>query len=112
MAQRVLRGAGYSVLVAADGNEALELYRAHGDQIDLILLDVIMPGPDGKAVYKQVRLHNPTLPVLFCSGYSGGSISEHLVEDMPVNLLQKPFKTEELLFLVRELLDRAALMER
>ena len=112
VALRVLRGAGYSVLVASDGKQALDMFRAHADRIDLILLDVIMPGPDGRLVYEQVRRQSPTLPVLFCSGYSGGSVGEYLVEDMPVNLLQKPFKTEELLFMVRELLDRAALMER
>jgi PAS domain S-box-containing protein len=108
MAERVLRHAGYSVLVAGDGEEAVREFEAHRDRIDLVLLDVIMPKRGGKVVYEHIRGLAPRLPVLFCSGYSGGSLGEYLEAGKPVRLLQKPFLADELLLKVRELLDRAS----
>jgi len=108
LAERVLRQAGYTVLTAGDGEQAIRVFEENASRIGLVLLDVVMPGRDGKFVFQHIRGRHVGLPVLFCSGYSGGGIGEVMDNQPQVNLLQKPFKAEDLLFMVRELLDRAS----
>jgi CheY-like chemotaxis protein len=108
MAVRVLREAGYSVLTASDGEEAISLLQAQGDRVDLVLLDVIMPKRDGRAVYETIRERMGALPVLFCSGYSSGSLGNSWIHDERVRMLQKPYMAEDLLREVRSILDGEA----
>ncbi len=64
----ILERAGYTVLTATDGEEALRVFEEHADKIDLVLLDVIMPKLGGKAVFERVREKRPRVRVLFSSG--------------------------------------------
>ncbi len=104
---RVLRGAGYTVLEAADGEEALRLAGSRG-AIDLLVSDVVMPHMGGEDLAGKLRAAHPGLKVLFVSGYteSGGALRGALDENMA--FLQKPFTPRALAGKIRELLDRPA----
>jgi PAS domain S-box-containing protein len=104
---RLLRQAGYSVLFAKDGLEAVELYREQGHEIDLLLLDVVMPRMGGAEALKQIRRERPEIPVVFCSGYSENAIHDDFVLPAGVRLVQKPYKPNDLLREIREALEAA-----
>jgi DNA-binding response OmpR family regulator len=108
LGERILKKAGYQVLTATDGIEALSLFEEHGDKIDLALLDVVMPKLGGPAVIEKIRSKHPELPVLFTSGYMSTPM---LPELGAVHLIQKPFNTKQLLEKVRELLDGQSVVQ-
>ena len=93
----MLQSRGYRALVARDGVEACELFDAHADDIDLVLLDVMMPRRPGKAVFEHVRSRRPTLPVVFSSGYAAQAIDASILAEEAVFLLQKPYSADVLL---------------
>jgi CheY-like chemotaxis protein len=106
LAKRALEGYGYTVLAAANANQAIELFRQHIDAIALLISDVIMPGITGPALYRELAKEAPGLKVLFLSGYTGSMVQGRgVVQDAP--FLQKPFTLGELALKVREVLDRA-----
>lgn len=103
---RTLERAGYQVLVANDGREAVKLCQAH-DEIDLALLDVVMPVLSGPDAARQLAEIRPQLPVLFSSGYNNpAQFSTGMPEGATV--LKKPYRVEDLLRVVRQALDAAA----
>jgi PAS domain S-box-containing protein len=106
---RVLGNAGYRLLTAHDGREAWELFQAHQGEIDLLLLDVMMPHRSGRDVHRQIQQVRPQLPVIFCSGYDPETAHVHFTEEGGFPFLQKPFDPDELLRTVRRVLDREAL---
>jgi two-component system, cell cycle sensor histidine kinase and response regulator CckA len=99
----ILCAAGYTVLSAASASEALSLYGGHQSNVDLLLTDVILPGENGRALARKLRLHHPELNVLFITGYAEQleAVGEEMTECLP-----KPFSTEVLLKKIRELLDQ------
>lgn len=99
-----LRQAGYTVLEARNGDEALALCTACMERIHLLLTDVIMPGMNGRQVSKQVLMHHPGLAVLFMSGYTDDAILRHGVLEAQMPFLQKPFTPSKLRIKVREAL--------
>jgi len=101
----VLGASGYTVLTAADGEEALRVWERHAREVDLLVLDVVMPRMGGRAVLQHVRSQSPHMPVLFVSGYSPASIHSGFVLDEGLRLLNKPFHPADLLRRVREALD-------
>jgi PAS domain S-box-containing protein len=106
LSRSVLTHAGYTVFTAADGEQAMEVFDEHGDEIDLALLDVVMPKLGGRAVFEKIRAKRPELPVLFSSGYSMNAIHTNFVLDEGLTLIQKPYQRADLLRKVRETLDR------
>lgn len=112
LAVRILESAGYKVLLAADGQEALELFEKHATEIDLLLLDVVMPRMGGKAVYDTVHQRWPNVRYLFMTGYSSSAIHTDFVLEEGLNLLQKPYDLGTLLQKIREILDRAPADQR
>jgi CheY-like chemotaxis protein len=70
IASVILQGLGFTVLTAADGSEALQVYRAHKDEIVCVLLDLTMPKMNGDEAFRRMRAVNPDVKVLLCSGYS------------------------------------------
>jgi PAS domain S-box-containing protein len=102
LTRTILENAGYKVITARNGEEALELFRRHGDRIDMALLDVIMPGVDGPLVAERLRRSRSDVPVLYASGYS----TSRLTLGEQEALVRKPFSREVLLQKVRALLDR------
>lgn len=105
LAVRALREAGYQTITAGDGEEAVELFEQHGDSIDLVLLDVVMPRLNGRAAYQRMAATRPDLRAVFCSGYDPTTGDAGLLADEGLRLLQKPFDPPTLLRAVREALD-------
>jgi len=97
-AQAVLERAGFRVLLAEDGEQAMALFDEHADTIDLALLDVVMPKKTGRAVLDSMRVRNPSLPVLFSSGYSYEILSTEPTQVTRFDVIDKPFKAAELLW--------------
>jgi PAS domain S-box-containing protein len=107
VATRMLREQGYHVLVAANGDEALQLARSHAkDKIHLLVTDVVMPRLSGKVVAEQLKVFQPDMKVLFISGYADDTIVHHGAVDATLAFLQKPFSPALLAHKVREVLDK------
>lgn len=107
LAKKILKSAGYTVLEARNGTEAVNLFKEHGKGIQMAILDVVMPGMGGHVAYKQMREMCPGFKALFVSGYSADGIHTDFVLDKDLNLIQKPFNREALLHAVRRVLDQA-----
>jgi CheY-like chemotaxis protein len=103
LARTVLEAAGYRVLEARDGREALALDEAQGDGIDLCLFDVVMPGMGGREALEAIRARRPGRRAVFMSGYAPDAAGRAWPLDAP--LLGKPFLPRDLLLRVREALD-------
>jgi PAS domain S-box-containing protein len=106
LCKTLLEYGGYTVIVAEDGAEAVRLFDEHADEIDMALLDVMMPKLGGGAVYEHIHQARPDIPVLFASGYSMSAIHTNFVLDQGLALIQKPYQCDELLRKVREVLDQ------
>jgi CheY-like chemotaxis protein len=103
----ILKATGYKVLLAKNGQEAIEICQAYGGTIDLMLTDVVMPGMNGKMVADNLKPFRPEMQVLFMSGYTDDSIIHHGVLDPGTNFLDKPFTVDALTSKVSETLNRA-----
>lgn len=103
---RILEDAGYSVLVARDGEEAIQLLSRNADRIDIALLDVIMPKKNGRAVYEAIRAQGNSMPVLLTSGYSENMLGTNYLPDADFTLLHKPYRKVDLLRRLQECLER------
>jgi len=101
----VLQDAGYEVLEAVDGQEAVEAYQRNRDRIHLVILDVVMPKKNGVAAYGEIFSIKPGVRTLFTSGYTPETINRSGVFDMKVPFIQKPITPGLLLKKVRETLD-------
>ncbi len=102
----MLEDAGYEVIAARDGEDALELFMAHAAEVKLLMLDVVMPRMDGRALFENIRELKPAVPVLFCSGHPASVLESEYMFKVTGDLLQKPFRAHELLTRVRAILDR------
>jgi two-component system cell cycle sensor histidine kinase/response regulator CckA len=107
IAARLLRGRGYEVIEARDGEEALELARANAGRIDLMISDVSMPGMDGPALLKAARPFLAAAPVMFISGYAESEFSDLLEGETGVSFLAKPLQLQSLAERVKERLRGA-----
>ena len=105
LSRRVLEGFGYTVIEAADGEEALKRYSERTGPVDLLILDAIMPHRNGKEVYDAIRAANPEIPALFMSGYTAEIIRSKGMLDPGVHFLSKPVSPTELLTKVSEILE-------
>jgi two-component system cell cycle sensor histidine kinase/response regulator CckA len=101
---QMLRQGGHTVLDAADGFEALLLWQSHGDEISLLLTDVVMPGMDGGQLAQQITRIRPEVPVIFVSGYSHHA-TLHEVLPRGAHFLPKPFNHDTLNRKVRQALS-------
>lgn len=104
LAVEFLRRHGYDVLEAENGNRALELFAREGQQIDLVLTDVVMPGMNGPEMVQHLLAQRPELKILFMSGYTDDVLPHDSGLDT-WRLVQKPFSVEELVGKLRETLD-------
>jgi CheY-like chemotaxis protein len=101
---QMLQRAGYRTIAVANGKEAVRALRDTKEVVHLALLDVVMPEMGGPQAWEQMRELRPNLRVLFASGYADQRYREQLSEDAEV--LEKPFRMDELLRRVRSKLDR------
>ncbi len=104
--REVLARYGYNVIEAADGNEAVEKFGLNKSVIDLLILDSVMPGKNGRAAYDEIATINPEVKVFFMSGYTKDIILDKGIEDRRFDFLSKPVTPIELLKKVRQVLDR------
>ncbi len=104
----VLGREGYRLLVSHSAEEALVKVAAHIGAIDLVISDVVMPGMDGVELIRALRRTRPDLKAVLTSGYAGGAMARHQVVESGIPFLQKPFTSNGLSRLVREVLDAAA----
>jgi len=104
LARNALENAGFSVLEARDGLEAVERFEEKRDSIDLVLLDMTMPRMGGAEAFRRIRDLSPTVRVLLTSGYTQKESLESLADLPPDGFLQKPFRVRELTSRVRDLL--------
>jgi len=105
LAARILRDAGYTVLTASDGQEAVRIFNDHADEIDLTLFDVVMPRMGGKEALEKIHEIRPGLPHIFASGYSKNIVHTDFIQDHNLSLICKPYRTATLLGIVRKVLD-------
>ncbi len=103
---KILSDAGYRALEAADGYKAIDVFKKHKDIIDLVILDVVMPGKNGKEVLDEINDIDARTKAIFVSGYTGDIILEKGVQQDVVDFLQKPVSVTRLLAKVREVLDK------
>jgi PAS domain S-box-containing protein len=106
LVKEILEKYGYTVIVAVDGEDAVNRFAEHRDSIKLLVLDVIMPKKNGREVYDEIRKVRPDVQVLFSSGYTADILSRKgfLKEDR--QFISKPISSMDLLRRVREKLDK------
>ncbi len=103
--QIMLAEAGYHVIAASSTNEALALGTAPGVHIDLLLTDVVMPNMTGPQLAAELVRRVPDIEVLYMSGYFGDALTQYGLDEAAAALIHKPFKPDQLLKVVRDLLD-------
>ena len=108
LTERLLTGLGYTVFVAEDGVEALELFERRRDEIDLLLLDVVMPRAGGSDVHARVRAAGSAVPVVFMTGYSAEVAPHALGAETGSRVLYKPYDVDALSAAIRDALQQAA----
>jgi PAS domain S-box-containing protein len=106
--QELLQMMGYTVLTAENGKKAVEVYDHNKDNIDLLILDMVMPGMKGGEVFDEVKAINPNAKVLLSSGYSVDGEATEILHRGCNGFIQKPFHIEELSENIRQVLTRQA----
>ena len=105
--QELLEDMGYEVLLAKNGKEAVDLYRKNKDNIDIVLLDIMMPIMGGGEAYDRLRAINPNVKVLLWSGANVNDQATEMLGRGCCGFIQKPFSIEQLSRIIREILDKA-----
>ncbi|HEX8373346.1 MAG TPA: response regulator [Chthoniobacterales bacterium] len=106
LARMVLENSGYHVLEASSGDEALTLWQEKKDTVDLVLTDMVMPGSlSGPQVAQMMRADNPTLQVIYSSGYSMDSMVDTTGDTDPKSYLPKPYVPSTLIKAIKTRLD-------
>ncbi len=103
--KRMLEKLGYSVITAKGGKEAIELFSSNGKDIDMVILDMIMPEMNGEEVFRSIREVNPKIKVLLSSGYSVDGEARKILEQGCNGFIQKPFDLKELSMKLKGLMD-------
>jgi CheY-like chemotaxis protein len=105
-----LESYGYSVLLANSGAVAIELFEEHRDQIDLVLLDMLMPGMSGEETFRALRLIRPDVKVLLSTGYAPDEATQRFTEEGLAGFLRKPYDPDELAGEVQRIIERGSAM--
>lgn len=108
LAREILLRYGYSVLTAAGGDEAIGIYERRSGEIAAVILDMIMPGLDGRAVFRRLREMDPDVKVIASSGYSHDRDADDLLKQGAAGFVQKPYRISELIRVVGRALERRA----
>jgi CheY-like chemotaxis protein len=103
--EQALRGYGYVVSLAENGEQAVKLFQLKPDKIDLVILDMIMPKMDGEQALKEIRKLNESVPVIITSGYSDKEKLEAISQMKIAGIIHKPFRIDKLLTQIRTILD-------
>jgi two-component system cell cycle sensor histidine kinase/response regulator CckA len=103
---RILSHAGYTVLTAANGKEALDVYLRNKDKIELVILDLIMPEMGGVQCLQELLNSNPLAKVIVASGFSVEGPAKEALESGALAFVNKPYKVQQILKAVRQVLDK------
>ena len=106
LGRRMLQRAGFEVVVAADGREAIDKFTAGMESIDLVILDLTMPHFDGETCFRELRHMRPGVKVILSSGYDEQDIVSRFAGSGLAGFIQKPYTTGELLSKIREVLGK------
>lgn len=104
VAQKILERFGYSVLTACDGEEGVEVFRQHKDEVDAVLLDMVMPRMGGADAYAKIREICPNAHVILSSGYTKRETIGDLFGQAPIPFIEKPYSPEMLIAKIREVM--------
>ena len=105
LAQKILEGLNYNVLIADKPKEAMKIAKEHTDKIHLLISDVIMPEMNGRELSEYLQSFYPDLKCIFMSGYTANTIAHHGVLDEGMHFVQKPFSKKDLATIIRKVLD-------
>jgi two-component system cell cycle sensor histidine kinase/response regulator CckA len=103
--KRMLETRGYTVHEAGSGVEALEVIEELGDDIDIVVSDVVMPEMDGPTLLRELRKDYPDMKFIFVSGYAEDAFAKNLPEDAKFGFLPKPFSLKQLATAVKEVVE-------
>ena len=106
--RETLESQGYTVVLATDGEQAVREFQSRRNQIDLVLLDVVLPKLSGPEAYARICAVKPQVPVIFATGYSPDIALLEKVQQQGLPVLQKPYASKDLARKVRETLDQHA----
>jgi CheY-like chemotaxis protein len=101
---KILRHAGYRVISAGNGEDAVLKFREHAGDIDLLVFDVMMPGKNGKEAYNEIKKIKPAVKTIFMSGYSEDMATNREIQEEGLLFLQKPVIIPKLLEKIRDVL--------
>ena len=108
LAREMLEAFGYRVLLAQNGEEAVKIYAEHGNEIDLAILDMVMPKMGGRETFLKLKELNPKVKALLSTGYSRDGRAQAILRSGVKGFIQKPYQVYELLAEVRKVLDAKA----
>lgn len=111
MASRVLQTMGLTVTLAANGHEALEMFRDPEMKFDLILLDLTMPRMDGEECFRELRRVNTDVAVVMMSGYNEQEVSQRFSGKGVTAFIQKPFRVQQLNEVIKDLLPKKSTLK-
>jgi two-component system cell cycle sensor histidine kinase/response regulator CckA len=100
-----LSARGYTVLEAASGVEALDIFLKNDGKIDLVVSDVVMPEMDGPTLLGELRKRQPDIKFVFVSGYAEDAFAKNLPADAHFGFLPKPFSLKQLATIVKDVLE-------
>ena len=102
----MLEKMGYIVSIAKNGRDDIEIYRKIPEKVDLVILDIIMPGMGGGETYNRLKEINPDIKVLLTSGHSINGQATEILERGCNGFIQKPFNIKDLSLNIRGILDK------
>jgi len=104
--QEILEDERYTIITAVDGEDGIRKFYEHGDNIQLLILDLVMPKKNGREVYDEITAAHPEVKVLFISGYTADLLHAKGALQVDVNFISKPIMVNDLLLKIREVLER------
>ena len=108
LAGRVLERGGLTAILARNGREAVDMYRAQSCQIALVLMDMTMPEMDGAETFRALRAIDPGVRVVVASGHGEQETTARFTGEFPAGFIQKPYRIDELLAKVDSVMRRCA----
>ena len=103
VAGKMLQLLGYNVSLCEDGLDAVEFYRRHWKEIDLVILDLVMPKMGAKKTFAEMKKINPDVKVILASGYSVNGEAQSILNEGVLGFVQKPFRMNEFSKIISDL---------
>jgi DNA-binding NtrC family response regulator len=102
----MLQNLGYTVSMASDGREGVEHYRRYGKDIDLVIVDMVMPNLGGRECFLQIKAMNPEVRAVLSTGFSMDGAVQEIMKEGITGFIQKPYRLEQLSRVVAKALER------